>query len=150
MKSRNFLFFTFVFLFSIFSSTNRLSEIKWVDEVKEGEYILCSNHPNTISWLEEGQRKSYWAYIYPYKNKNSAYANLRVSLEGNLGSSKLIGEDLTQGDHFSFNGKKWEIVSLGFSGIRAKKINGEHYFLGHEYCNGGFMYLKSELDLERN
>jgi hypothetical protein len=131
---------TFVMLipFSTLAST-------WINEVKEGEYVLCSNLPNQISPFSSPdlEGKSVTFFVSLHRNSSSSLsANLSGTLDGKRDNLREIGTDFNHGDEFNFEGLRWKIISIGEKGIYARKVNGQEYFLGYQYCSTNFIHLK--------
>ena len=128
----------FLIPFSTLAST-------WIDEVKEEEYVLCSNLPNQISPLSsphlEGKSVTFFVSVRR-TSTSSLLANIKGTLDDRRDKLREIGTGLHQNDEFNFEGIQWRILSIGESGFYARKANSQRHFLGYQYCSTSFVHLK--------
>jgi hypothetical protein len=101
------------------------------------ESILCQGQSNPM--ISESENKSLVFYIdvaRPHKDKEVNLTSVKVSKRigtNQYGPIILLGKSFKENDVFSFQGKTWQVLEIGFDGIA---VNGE------EWCRRGFIRIR--------
>jgi hypothetical protein len=105
-------------------------------EVKSSESILCGEHSNFVGSEQKDilTKISIRLYFDQKLQTRLVLINARQILaDGGEGPLITLGEQLKEGDKFSFQNRTWEILKIGDDGA---DIN------GIEVCQRGFVHIK--------